>query len=393
MDTKYLMRHMAVDRAISNWDGVTAFYPVKNEKFEAFASHNYYWYKEKDKQFYWLLPWDLDGTMTVATGFDHVPEWNEIVEDPKKTYSIFDGETIAVAPTSDKLMRGIAAIGNENDQYQKAMIELLKGPFKEGYLEAKIEKWSNQISPYVKDDKFGPVKPVWENAVMNLRDEVASLRTRLKNRVEGVDVSPYVWSVSNKNGFENVNGYDFHLGAYRFSNLKSCVRLSLNSQNPISGKFDMRAEFDMYNDVDDPEKGAYSQWVWIGSTFKDKKEIDFKEKKIVGIRYTTFSDKDRKLWVSIKSNSYLKDNGGCHLGCYTDITTTPKTIEFYFKDGKFPFWMSPLKEFNIDDILKKVTDVNFSPVVQGLQENGIFVGGDHDKGFVQIDDVSFIFEE
>lgn len=37
--------------------------------------------------------------------------------------------------------------------------------------------------------------------------------------------------------------------------------------------------------------------------------------------------------------------------------------------------------------------INFSPVVHGLQESGIFKNGDHDKGFVQIDDVSFIFEE
>lgn len=80
------MNYMAVERAISNWDGVTGFYPSK-EIEGLYVSHNFYWYQEKDREFFWLLPWDLDGSMTLRTGFDHVPEWNEKFEELKLFHS------------------------------------------------------------------------------------------------------------------------------------------------------------------------------------------------------------------------------------------------------------------------------------------------------------------
>lgn len=390
MNSDYLMRYMAVDRAIANWDGVTAFYPVKNESFKAFASHNFYWYAEKERPFFWLLPWDLDGTLSINTGFDHVPQWNEIVDNPEITYSIFDGETIAVAPSSDKLMRAFSYTGRNKKSYQKAMKALLKGPFREDYLETKVEIWKKQIFDAVKNDDLGPELSVWENAVYNLKIELSLLRNRLKNRITGKKESPFVWNFDKTNDFENIEKNNFHLGLYSFSNNKSCVRISLNQENPISGKYDMRADFNMFNEIDDHEDGSNSQWVWLGSTFKDKKEVNLNSENIKGIRFTVFSDKKRKIWVSVKSNAYLKDEGGCHLGNNYDISTTPKSIEFYFKDGKFPFWMPPLEEYEIEKILTQISDFNISPVVQGLQEDGLFKKGEHDEGFVQVDDISFI---
>lgn len=108
-DTGYLMRYMAVDRAICNWDGLTALYPLKT--IEGFGGHNYYWYQEKDRPFFWLLPWDLDNTMTLKTGFDHVPEWDSDFDDCKKTFPIFGDETIAISPTCDRFIKGMALYG------------------------------------------------------------------------------------------------------------------------------------------------------------------------------------------------------------------------------------------------------------------------------------------
>ncbi len=392
-DVDHLMRYMAVDRAISNWDGVTAFYPTKSEGFEGFVSHNYYWYQEEGKPLFTLLPWDMDGTMTVKTGFDHVPEWNEMVDDCGTTYSIFGGETIARAPTCDPFMRGVALLGEENDRYKSAMQEVLDGPFREGYLESKLDRWAEQIESSVAEDQYGPQKDIWEYSVANLRYDIGILRTQLENRINGVAPTPFYWKSIGVNDFEELESSSLHEGMFRYSNLRSWTKITLNTENPLSGSQDLRIDFDMYNEVDDPDKGAFSQWIWISSLFDTReKEIDLAAENVVGVRFTIAADREREFWISIKSLGYNRDSGGTHLGWQTDVDTTPRVVELFFKDGEFPFWSPAPEGYEVQEILKHVVELALSPVVEGTGESGVFELGDHDKGFVQVDDISFIVE-
>ncbi len=52
--------------------------------------------------------------------------------------------------------------------------------------------------------------------------------------------------------------------------------------------------------------------------------------------------------------------------------------------------MSPLKEYDLKTLLSKVTNFNLSPVAQGREKSGLFGKGNHDLGFVQVDDIEFI---
>lgn len=389
-DSDYLMRYMAVDRAISNWDGVTGFYPDKAAP-GCYAGHNFYWYQEPKREHLWLLPWDLDGTMTLKTGFDHVPAWNEKVDNPEKIYSIFNGESTALAPYTDKFMRGWGILGNRGGLYKVYQRKLLSGPFREGYLERKIDEWEVLLAKAVELDHFGPSLSVWTNAVADIRNDISLLRERLKNDIDDVVQTPFCYSYTKMNKFEKVDSYDYQIGVGKGSNSKSCMRVKLNNDDALSGKQDVRIDFDMYNEIDDPEKGAFYQWVWLGGYFnKEQKPIDFDAKGIVGVEFVCKTDKKRKLWTSVTSSVWEKDNRECHWGWRAEIGPQKQRVKLYFKDGTFPFWMDKPEQYDIREILQKVTAFSISPVVEGLQENGIFAEGDHDSGYLQIDNIKFL---
>ncbi len=211
-----------------------------------------------------------------------------------------------------------------------------------------------------------------------------ALRQRLTNRIKGIEDKPFSWEQSASNDFEKVDDYAFHLGSYSYSNKKSCVCGYINSKKPISGKKDFRVDFDMYNETNDPETGACEQWTFVGASFGKNREVDFTVDNIVGVRYKVVSDKKRSIWTSIGSNAYSSGDGSCRYGWFTEIGDTVSTIELYFKDSSFPFWIQKPPKDKVRDILKKVINISFSPRVAGCQENGVVL--------LKILMVSFILE-
>lgn len=113
----------------------------------------------------------------------------------------------------------------------------------------------------------------------------------------------------------------------------------------------------------------------------------------MGIRLTAYADTHRDMWISVGSNVYRRDEGGIYFGWHAELSTEPKVIELYFKDGQLPVWMpAPEDRFEIDEITKYVTSMNFSPVA-AEREEGMLKIGEHDAGFVQFDNVEFIVGE
>src|SRR5690606_25470584 len=56
VDLEQLLRYVAVDRAIKNWDGIMAFYSPSRP-------HNFYWYHDaQGSGRFTLIPWDMDNT-------------------------------------------------------------------------------------------------------------------------------------------------------------------------------------------------------------------------------------------------------------------------------------------------------------------------------------------
>ena len=101
LDPLHLMRVVAVDRAISHWDGMMAWYC--SQQWGACGNHNLYWYQQEGVARFQLIPWDLDNTFALQTPLDHVPPWTQ---DPPDCTWLPNGFAEVVSPSCDPLIRG-----------------------------------------------------------------------------------------------------------------------------------------------------------------------------------------------------------------------------------------------------------------------------------------------
>ena len=170
VDLDRVLRYMAVDRAIKNWDGVTAFYWAER-------SHNFYWYHDNGAQgLFHLIPWDLDQTMWRNDPYmdpadlhadRQVPNWNvkPLSCDP---ISVWDsgGEVTVIPSGCDPFINLLAA--TSWDQFAAIGAELLEGPFDFDTMNERVTKWASQIAPAVDEDPV--ISPQsWESLVEDFR--------------------------------------------------------------------------------------------------------------------------------------------------------------------------------------------------------------------------------
>ena len=170
VDLDRVLRYMAVDRAIKNWDGVTAFYWAER-------SHNFYWYHDNGAQgLFHLIPWDLDQTMWRNDPYmdpadlhadRQVPNWNvkPLSCDP---ISVWDsgGEVTVIPSGCDPFINLLAA--TSWDQFAAIGAELLEGPFDFDTMNERVTKWASQIAAAVDEDPV--ISPQsWESLVEDFR--------------------------------------------------------------------------------------------------------------------------------------------------------------------------------------------------------------------------------
>lgn len=177
-DAPTLMRYLAVDRAIDNWDGIVAWYCLGGSCF----NHNYYWYEETGADRVWLVPWDMDNTFQVPnpirTNFG-MPDWNETPSSctPIPLFLGIGGRP----PACDPLLRRLATV--TWDRYVAATREFFDGPFRLDALAARLDRWQAQIAPAVAEDPNGPGTGTWQAQLQKLRSDLPSLRARIEQQI------------------------------------------------------------------------------------------------------------------------------------------------------------------------------------------------------------------
>jgi hypothetical protein len=163
-DVDALMRYLAVDRAIENWDGIVGWYCPGGTCF----NHNYYWYEETTRDKVWLIPWDMDNTWHVpnpiVTSFG-MPEWDDTTASCG-TIPLFNGIP-GRAPACDPLIRWLSVA--LYDRYLAATEALLAGPFQLGAMSNEIDRLESLLAPHVAADGNGPGTAAWLQAVDDLR--------------------------------------------------------------------------------------------------------------------------------------------------------------------------------------------------------------------------------
>lgn len=170
MDVDQLLTYLVVDRAIINWDGVTAFYcfdtPCEN--------HNYYLYQHETEDVFTLIPWDLDNTFQLDSPLAAVPGPFAAPEDCDVRYMAF-GRGV-MAPACDPLLLGVALSGA--DRIALAFDRLLSGPLELSTMEGWLDTWQAQIEPAVAEDDNGPGLEDVRSAIDTLRANLVRVRER-----------------------------------------------------------------------------------------------------------------------------------------------------------------------------------------------------------------------
>ncbi len=177
-DYDTLMRFLAVDRAIDNWDGIIGFY-CSGVCF----NHNYYWYEQTDSDRLWIVPWDLDHTFDFPDPMQTIyglPPWYERPAVCQPT-QVFSGVP-RMAPACDDIIDRLGRLSFPD--YAAAARELVDTLFTEAELNARIDAQAAQIATHVADDPLGPSVTEWEAAVAKLRTDVVGLRDALIAEIE-----------------------------------------------------------------------------------------------------------------------------------------------------------------------------------------------------------------
>lgn len=168
LDVDATLAYLAVDRAVTNWDGVTAFYCYDEAWCE---NHNYYWYQHEGELRFSLIPWDLDNTFEPSP-LEGVPGLFEPQEDCSLRFDAM-GRTLR-APGCDPLLRALAS--GDGARYAAQLDRLLEGPFAPGVIEGWIDELEALLAPEVMTDSRGPDLASFEAAVGTLRGAVERLR-------------------------------------------------------------------------------------------------------------------------------------------------------------------------------------------------------------------------
>ena len=171
IDPAYTMRYLAVDRVITNDDGIFHFY-CKLDGSSPPRNHNFYWYEAERGGQFWLIPWDLDQSFH-ATSWAHIAiEWSA----PAACICTQVGVS-AQSPASCDPM--VSTFIEWLPDYEAQVDAFLSGPFAASKVDEKLETWADQLESAVDEaSAAGRVPSVshWRDAIEELQDEIASAR-------------------------------------------------------------------------------------------------------------------------------------------------------------------------------------------------------------------------
>ncbi len=383
-DLDYILRFLAVDRAVIAIDGIMTWYVMG--KF--YGNHNYYWYEENkvDGKFY-LLPWDYDATFYVPDGlFDiaEMPRWNE--EPVTDTFSIF-GDGQVICPSADKF---IYMLGQTSwNQYVDIATKFLNNQFSKNNLSDKITKWRDLIDPHLKDDpNLWQTYNGWSNAIESFIESIDFYRIRYEKILEGPDdfiiPDPDLTPSNNYNGLviDDNNNFEFtsdlttlpHI--YNYTSEGSSSSIELNNQDPMSGNSDLKLATYF-----EPTPGIWSEWSGFSfETFQGAQDISNVERILITAR----SEKPVTVRINIESLAY-PDPYGVKYGVFLSLKEKSKTFVIDPDMLFYPDWGS---QANVkDEVLATFSGIVFAPDA-AFTETGELL--ESDTVIFYIDDIRFI---
>lgn len=381
-DTDYLARYMAVDDAIFDADGITRF--GISEDGIAYGNHNFYFYKEKTRDFFWLIPWDLDITFDSWPAFSRIPRWDVVPEDCSRHYPTLDTIDLVTAPGCDRFFQAIAA---NRQAYKKALGTLLSGPFAQATILAKIDKFSSFVAGAVKADPLGEGTVAWDQSIAELKKVIPILYQRLEHIRDGQFIVPFDLSISTVNRFEETDDFGLQIGTTLLINSASTASRSITQSNPLEGARGIQLDFE-YRDEQNPWEQGLDFNIPLVQGMADVS-------KMTGIRLWAKSDQERALRLDLTSPANSAEDSGIRKGWDVEVGPEASEIEVVFSEAETPDWarnegLDPKDP--LSDVLRSVTGISFQPECLGMDLSGFLGKGITDKGFLEIDAIEFFTE-
>lgn len=351
VDLDAVLRYMAVDRAMRNWDGINAFYAPN-------SPHNFYWYQDDGAEGrFHLIPWDLDNTFWEFDPFmypeqwataEPVPDWNaEPLNCRPRSVWTPDSGIEVTPPRCDKFLDLLAETSWE--RFAELALQLREGPFSVEKLTEKADRFRRFVEPLVREDPVIDVEE-WETEVARLprlfeeaaRDFDAFVAAGLVEEPESLpdpelpsevldatttDAGLHVHGITN---FEFLTSpSDEVAGVYRNGQYTSSSA-RWNTQTPLSGSADLRFDFTFNR-----EPGAYNEWVELGIGCSETDVTRYSE-----IVLTLASDSPRTVRVRVASGAYAEELQGIwtEFGDEVSVAPEPRTIVIPFRSLYYPPW-------------------------------------------------------
>jgi spore coat protein H len=376
-DIDYLARYLAVDRAISNYDGFTTFYC--DEAGHGCSNHNYYWYQAEAEPRFWLIPWDLGDSLALQTPMDPLPPWDKPPADCALRYRIDGG--VLMPAGCDPLFVALRGVGPAP---HRAALERLLTVWDMGALYRQIDTWTDEIAGAVARDPTLPGEGGWRASVRALKRDLFALRERIENSRDGKTATPFALTAPGVTDFEATTALGFLLTTLSEANGRSGALHDLNHRTPLAGGADVRFDFELRNESNDPGGGAFSQFATLTLPLEGPTDLG----RVRRVRLRMAADNIRNVRLEILSPDYADPEGGDRYGWSLLASQTPQvyTLEvsaLALSDG------SRQGPVPVAQILTAISGLMFSPDARGRSEAGLLPAGSTDVGFVQIDDITF----
>ena len=416
IDLETLLRYVAVDRALKNWDGIMTFYSPE-------SPHNYYWYHDdgSDGRFH-LIPWDLDNVLWSFDPYMDPQQW--VTAEPVPDFNVLPascdpipvweptGDTRVTPPGCDKLLRLLAS--TQWNRFVQIGQDLIDGPLRYQILRDQTADWAALIEPAVADDPYLDLDD-WQSE----RDELLTVILPQVSAdfadflAEGYGVQQPEVPLAEPTAAEldapgperglvvgAVNNYEFEgaaagsvpEGVFSYGADGVTDSPSYNTVNPLSGNADLRFDFEFTR-----IPGEWNEWVDVGIATDGSREIDITSYSQISI--TVVADRSRNLRIRVSSPAYDDVFGGAwtEFGGDYAVSTTPTTVRMrldrlYYPDWAKEAWTDGQGWTTSDDealqvLLSRFDGLRFAPGATTDSSGELLE--ERETGYLQIDNIYF----
>jgi len=414
IDLDHVLRYMAVDRAIKNWDGITAFY-LPN------SPHNFFWYHDDgDEGRFHLIPWDLDNVFWEFDPYmypeqwvtaDPLPDWNMEPRDcnPRGVWDRTE-TTLVTPPRCDPFLDLLAE--TSWPRFVELGEELLAGPLSTAELQRKLAARRAQLEPLVREDPTLDFSS-WDTAVSALpaiferaQSDFRRLLTRgLIDEPASSDPPPItppddVDAPTEDLGLQvgRVTNFEFATppvaepaNLFVYGDTLASYAPSWNTSAPISGNADLRFDFTFR-----AQPGQYDEYVGLG-VLTSAPEVDVTG--YTSVVLTLRSSSARTVRVRLESPAYTDTWGGIwsEFGVEVPAAAGTQTLSFSLDRFSYASWAKDAwtagQGFTVTDaearrtVLERFGGLIFAPAPTTDASGNLVT--DPESAFIQIDNIYF----